>query len=100
MIKTQALKFNNTASLLAIICGILLLAYTFLAISAMRAEYTMDELSREIGALEEQSAELRLELSRVSSLDYVLERSDSLSYTEISSVSYLQKPSVSPFAAR
>ncbi|MDX1608273.1 MAG: hypothetical protein R3251_03630 [Candidatus Spechtbacterales bacterium] len=100
MINAKAIKFNNITTILMLTCGFMLLLYSFLAFNAMRVEYTLEELSNRLGALEDDAAELRLELSEVSSLDYVLERSDSLSYTEIESVSYLQKPSASPFAAR
>ncbi len=82
------------------IVGALFLVYALFAINALRVEYGIEDLNNKTTEIQKYSDELRISLSEVSSLDYVLERSGSLSYTEIQSISYIEKSSDSPFAAR
>lgn len=82
------------------IAVLLFLTYGLLAANALRAEYKIEDLEKKIVDVQKASDELRIGLSEVSSLDYVLERSGSLSYTEVESVSYIEKVSTPPFAAR
>ena len=91
---------NFSVVLLVLIAGALFVAYALLAANALRAEYAIEDMNDRAKEVRKEVDQLRIRLSEVSSLDYVLERSDTLSYTEIQNVSYIERPSDSPFAAR
>ncbi|MEX0869995.1 MAG: hypothetical protein WDZ39_01025 [Candidatus Spechtbacterales bacterium] len=96
---------QNTAKrpILAILVAVFLflsLSYVVASVAIVQNDYRLSDLESSVSSLEREHNELRIELSRVSSLDYVLEQSDELAYTEVQSVNYIQKPVSSPIAAR
>ncbi|MEX0877728.1 MAG: hypothetical protein WDZ40_02575 [Candidatus Spechtbacterales bacterium] len=91
---------NLPVAVLVLIAGILFVVYALLAANALRVEYATEDMNDRVKEARKEVGQLRIDLSEVSSLDYVLERSDSLSYTEVQNVSYIERPSDSPFAAR
>lgn len=93
-------SLQNKNTVLMIILGIFLFTYIGFAANMARGEYGMDELESDISEAKKENNELQIMLSEASSLEFVLEESNRLSYDEIDSVSYIKKPSDSPFAAR
>lgn len=91
---------KNKNLILIITAAVFLLAYTLIAANMSRGNYAIQDLKKEISQMQKNNNELQLELSKVSSLDFVLEESERLSYEDIERASYIQKPTHSPFASR
>lgn len=99
---------NNSVQLSAFRVSLILMAlvglflFTYLAIAANMARngYYAEELQKRIVSAEKEATLLQIKLSQVSSLSNVMDGSTALLYTEIKNVSYINKPGVSPFAAR
>ncbi|MEX2007912.1 MAG: hypothetical protein WD850_00185 [Candidatus Spechtbacterales bacterium] len=66
----------------------------------MNASFAVEQLRKDITAAQREGVELHIKLSEAASLEYVLERSQGLSYIEIESVSYVKKPTSSSVASR
>lgn len=91
---------KNKNSILALLALTFLFTYLIIAANTVRGEYNIEDLKKDIAEAKKESNELQLRLSEVSSLEFVLEESERLSYDNVDSVSYLKKPSDSPFASR
>jgi len=66
----------------------------------MGSDYALEDLENKIAAVRTQTDSLQIELSETNSLQQILERSSSLSYTQITKVHYIERSGSAPFAAR
>lgn len=99
-INSQSINTFKLSVAFAIISGVLLFTYLLLAANIVREGYLINDLGDKISTLEKETTQLQIELSQSASLSHILEQSSDLLYSEIDSVSYIQKTNSSPFAAR
>ena len=74
--------------------------YIGLATNIVRGEYKVEDLQQQIIDTEKLNNNMRIDLTKVSSLEYILRESDRLLYTQVKDIQYLKKPTSSPFAQK
>ena len=78
--------------------GFLTFTYIGLATNIVRWEYKIGDLRQQIMDTGKLNNNMRIDLTKVSSLEYILRESDRLLYTQVEDVRYLKKSTSSPFA--
>ena len=75
-----------------------MVAYAILAIYNVSVKYAMEEMKKDIVWLEKENTQLYINQTQSNSLDHVLDKSEKMLYTEVNNISYIERPSTSPFA--
>ena len=91
-------KTYKTRKFLLVAVGMFLVVYAVLAVYNTSLIYAVEEMEKDIVQLKKENTQLRLSQTQSSSLDQILDRSEEMLYTDRSEVSYIERPSTSPFA--
>ena len=96
----QNLYSNSKAFIIvtALFLSVLAFIYIGLATNVVRGEYKIGDLQQKIIDTEKLNNNMRIDLTKVSSLEYISRESDRLLYVQIKDIEYLKKPTNSPFA--
>ena len=98
--KQHYIPINQFTAVIAflVFCFVGMVAgYVWTTASLQERTYTISNLQQEITAARALSKKLQIELSEGRDLPRILSRSSSLSYTEVESVQYIERPNASPF---
>lgn len=100
LLKFYNLYSNSKVFSIITITFLSILAFTYigLAINTVRGEYKIKDLGQQVVEIKKLNNSMRIDLTKISSLEYVLSETDKLSYSQIEDVQYLKKPISSPFA--
>ncbi|MEX2145211.1 MAG: hypothetical protein WD712_02450 [Candidatus Spechtbacterales bacterium] len=91
-------KTYKVNKLLLIAAGMFFAVYAVISIYNVSLQYTIEEMEKDLAQLEKENTQFYINQTQSSSLDRILNESERLSYTDVGKVSYVKKPSVSPFA--
>lgn len=91
---------NSRAFIIIAVLFLSVLAFIYIGLAAnvVRGEYKVEDLQQQVIDTEKLNNNLRIDLTKVSSLEYILRESDRLLYTQVKDIQYLKKPTSSPFA--
>ena len=90
-------QFTALVAFLSLCFIIMITGYVWTTTSFQEHTYTIANLQQRITAARETSKALQIELSEGRDLPRILDRSSSLSYTEVDKVNYVERPNASPF---